>query len=541
MADSKRHFIYDFMKLGRCLPSSTITMLPATPFATVPLLFLSPGDSDLRQFLSETHDLATQVPDILQWIDADLDAHALRKKALRMADKQWIARQTLPLPGTEPVAVPTASGEISLEQGRPRTPAYVVFMALVLRGYFGEGFKACSAATMILESTTLSVLFNNMGVQMPRPSTLTELVNAVTVPTRQRILDAQIAQVLRLGWDDFTVMLQDSTHVEGNTAWPTDSRLLVAFVARLLRVGASLVHLGLPIVHLPKVRWHLKAITDLDREIDMTRGTREGARNRRRRYEKLLWRAQRAQHALNIAVTEREAALAVLDILPTRLAMATRVVALMRTDVTALQTVIDNCKARVIDQKKVRMADKKLSISDSDAGFIAKGQRDPVIGYKPQVARSGGGFVTGLLLPQGNASDSGQLEPMVHEVIRRTTRIPRVVSVDDGYASRANVEMLRRTGIDVVSINGSKGKALTACTDWESEEYSDARKMRSAVESLMFTLKEGFNFGEVARRGLAPVHGELLEKVLAYNLSHMVRVRRSLAMVDDEAARAMAA
>jgi hypothetical protein len=31
----------------------------------------------------------------------------------------------------------------------------------------------------------------------------------------------------------------------------------------------------------------------------------------------------------------------------------------------------------------------------------------------------------------------------------------------------------------------------------------------------MFTLKQGFDFGEVARRGLDAVHGELLEKALA--------------------------
>jgi hypothetical protein len=42
----------------------------------------------------------------------------------------------------------------------------------------------------------------------------------------------------------------------------------------------------------------------------------------------------------------------------------------------------------------------------------------------------------------------------------------------------------------------------------------------------MFTLKRGLDFGEVARRGLGAVHGELLEKALAYNLCHLARVRQ---------------
>ena len=45
----------------------------------------------------------------------------------------------------------------------------------------------------------------------------------------------------------------------------------------------------------------------------------------------------------------------------------------------------------------------------------------------------------------------------------------------------------------------------------------------------MFTMKQGFDFGAVARRGLAKVEGELLEKVLAYNLCRMALARMSVA------------
>ena len=53
--------------------------------------------------------------------------------------------------------------------------------------------------------------------------------------------------------------------------------------------------------------------------------------------------------------------------------------------------------------------------------------------------------------------------------------------------------------------------------DWDSEVYRDARRCRSAVESSMFTIKAGFAFGELGRRGIDAVRDELLEKVLAYN------------------------
>jgi hypothetical protein len=41
-------------------------------------------------------------------------------------------------------------------------------------------------------------------------------------------------------------------------------------------------------------------------------------------------------------------------------------------------------------------------------------------------------------------------------------------------------------------------------------------------------LKEGFEFGQMARRTHENVHAEMLEKVLAYNVSQIIRVRTKL-------------
>ncbi|HTP28048.1 MAG TPA: hypothetical protein VMK12_20645 [Anaeromyxobacteraceae bacterium] len=39
---------------------------------------------------------------------------------------------------------------------------------------------------------------------------------------------------------------------------------------------------------------------------------------------------------------------------------------------------------------KVPAEEKVLGLSDADAGFISKGRRDPVIGYKPEETRTNG-------------------------------------------------------------------------------------------------------------------------------------------------------
>ena len=502
--------------------------VPASPFTPIAPLFLGPVDSDLYAFLDEAHALIEEAPSLVEAVEKDLDAHGLRKKTLRVADAEWLANRTPNLPGMpEPAREPDKP--LALKQGRPRTPGYVVLIALLLRGYSGAGFKSADVTSAMAESITLRVFFTNLGLKMPGRSTLTELVNAVSNETRLLVLDAQVARALRMNLDDFETFLQDSTHVDGNTAWPTDSRLMVNLVARLIRVGEGLERVDLSPIECDGIRRLLQKMIRLNREIEFSHGKKDGKRTRRRRYEKLLRMSKQIHTLLTPKVEKLAEEAKALDVRPSQQAIAERAVERLRTDLEALHKVCAACESRVLHEKKVPMSEKVLSLSDPDAGFISKGQREPVIGYKPQVARSGAGFVTGLRLPQGNASDSKNLLPMVDEVIARTKVIPKVVSVDDGYASAENKKALEDRNIEVISINGAKGRALTSPADWESDVFGEARDKRSAVESLMYTLKHGFDFGEVARRGLLAVHAELLEKALAYNVCVTVRLRREAA------------
>jgi hypothetical protein len=75
-----------------------------------------------------------------------------------------------------------------------------------------------------------------------------------------------------------------------------------------------------------------------------------------------------------------------------------------------------------------------------------------VAGYRPQSARSGGGFVTARVLPRGNAADSSHLVPMAQEQITNTGVIPSMVSADDGYSTQQGLEELLGLGV--------KGSAL---------------------------------------------------------------------------------
>ena len=89
------------------------------------------------------------------------------------------------------------------------------------------------------------------------------------------------------------------------------------------------------------------------------------------------------------------------------------------------------------------------------------------------------------------------------------------------------------SGVKVVSIGGAKGKKIIEAQQWKSQPYRQARAERSAIESLVFTLKNGFEFGEMVRRTQENVLAEMPEKVLAYNISQIIRVRKKLSELQD--------
>ena len=58
---------------------------------------------------------------------------------------------------------------------------------------------------------------------------------------------------------------------------------------------------------------------------------------------------------------------------------------------------------------------------------------------------------------------------------------------------------------------------------WEDEKYINGRRNRSAVESLMFSLKYVVHFGRLRRRGIEAVRSEMLGKIIVYNYLHKIR------------------
>lgn len=505
------------------------------------LVFLCPLSTKLEQFLTQIHQIALFGPAIIEKIDADLDLHAKRKKLLREVDKRFIEGQTADLPRLKIQLKESTLENIALESGRPRTEAYVVYLFLMLRGFNG-GCKDQQARLLLEESITLRYWLENLGLELPPASTLSELLNAVSNATRRFIHEVQMQYIFREELDNFEKCFIDSTGVAANTDRPTDSALLCKLVERICRLGQKLHRFGLPDMDGRGLEQHQAELRRLSQQILFLNGKSRCETKRKITYYKLLRRVRRLRKRLlreiepaNKNLRERT------DLTPSQRLVAGEVLEIINGDIADLEKAADSCQRRVLQGEKVPMEEKVISTSDPDAAFIVKGGWNSLVGYKVQLARSGGGFVTGLLLPRGNAADSPQLCGMLDEQIRTTGVIPQTVSVDDGYSSQQGQEEVRQRGVKVISIGGAKGKKITSAQLWNHPVYRQARAERSAMESLMFTLKEGYEFGSLMRRGYENVLGEMLEKILGYNAEQILRVRQRKLSEAKEASRAAAA
>ena len=502
-----------------------MTSVPLRPSQPLPRLFLTPVDSHLHEFLREAHRLVEFAPAILEQIEADLDAHGLNKKLLRAADQRFFAAQT---PNLASLALPAPAlppPPLALAVGRPRLTPYAVYLFLMLRGRDG-GCKDQAARLLLEESMTLHCWLENLGLPLPAASTLSDNLNAVTNATRDFIHQAQLRCILAERLDDFTSLYLDSTATAANTAWPTDSGLITKLVERICRTGRQLARFGLPNFKPEGLAELQQDLRGRHREIGFTAGKPKRQGKLQKLYFQLLRRGERVckRFTRELAVGTQALSSAT-HLPPSERQLAETVLALIEADLQAIGQVAKACQRRVFAAEKVPSGEKIVSLSDGSAAFIVKGGGEPVLGYRPQLGKSQHGFVSALLVPLGNAADSGQLVAAVLDHWERTNVLPQLVSTDDGYSSRSARADLLQTGVAVVSISGAKGKQITPAADWQRPEYRAARANRSGVESLIFTLKDGYQFGQLLRRENGNVRAELTEKILAYNFDQIVRVR----------------
>lgn len=489
-------------------------------------LILPIPDTDFRNFIEEVNDLSDKYPEIIARIEEDLDLNALKKKKLRLADKKFFEDMTLPLPNLTVEEVEQKIESLELKTGRPRMSGELVYLFIMIRGFLGGSLASKSSSRFLCESISLYGHFQNLNLKMPAVTTILENINIVSQKTLDLILDKQIRLIFEEGLDDFKELTVDSTDVKANSSWPNDARILTGLLTRANKLGQKMHIFNLPDFQLGWIPRWLEEMDKLEFQICLVAGKAKSKGKLKKHYRQLLRRGNKTVEALAKEFMKLKEQSSMQMLKPSHRLRLQRILDQIESDISDARKVILYADNRVFNDIVLPSTEKVLSLSDTSAAYIKKGNRAPVIGYKPQLVRSDNGFIPSLTVPEGNTADSAELVSAIRNSIKRTGVIADLVSTDDGYASAKGRTEILAMKVKDISISGAKGKKIINDEDWESTLYRDARRYRSAVESLMFTIKDGFDFEELGRCGIDAVRAELTEKVLAYNFCRIILIRK---------------
>ena len=481
-------------------------------------LLLGVPDTDFAKLIEGATETGSIYNEIYQRIEKDLDIKGLLKKQERKLDREYIDKQTGVLSEEFEESVNNNFTPDKLDIGRPRMVAEEVLIFICLRGYLNSVTDQESAERMT-ESISLYIYYMNRNRKIPRPKTINENLNCISSGTVEFIQQCQLDQFLNEGLDDFNYAVFDSTSVSASSSWPTDAAVIYRLFCRIHIQTQKLKNFGIKNIseHYP-LMW-LEKLSKLLFKINNTKGTSGCPKKEKVKPDYKLY--LRTAHKMNEyyirEFRRRESEVATVDLIPTLKRQLDRLWSNSEEDVFAVSSVLYYTEERVFEGKKLPSTEKILSLSDTTAAFIKKGQRNPVIGYKPQVGMSKNGFVSALIIEPGNGADAKYLVPLVKKHIENTGVIPDFASTDDGYSSAAGRKGCLELGVKDVCFSGAVGKKILGDELWKDEKYKDGRRNRSAVESLMFSLKYVVHFGRLRRKGIEAVKCEMLGKVIAYN------------------------
>jgi IS5 family transposase len=380
----------------------------------------------------------------------------------------------------------------SVGTGRPSIPIETYLRMMFLRFRYKLGFETLCAevADSIAWRRFCRIPLDR---PVPHPTTLLKITARIGETAISALNEALLAKAAEQKLVRLDAVRADSTVVEANVAYPTDSGLLAKGVARMAALAETLKAAGLA----KRTRFR-----------DRTRSVR------RRAHEVAVWLRRRNDDAKEevLAITGELAAIAVATVGEARAVAANARRALARRGVPAaakLTAIIAQLEAtaatveQIAAQTRARLsgaipdgATRVVSLHDGDARPIRKGRLGKPVefGFKAQVTDNTDGIVIDHVIVKGNPPDGPMLAPAVARIKTRFGRAPRQVTADRGYGEAKIDAELEALGVKFVAIprRGKPGPARTKVQ--RSRRFVRLVKWRTGSEARISCLKRDFGW-----------------------------------------------
>ena len=401
-------------------------------------------------------------------------------------------------------------------RGRQQTPAEVALRMLILkhvRNWSYETLEREVRANVVYRS------FCRIGMEkVPDAKTLVRLGQAIGPETIAELHDRIVILAQKQGVIRGRKMRVDTTVVESNIHYPTDSGLLNDGARVLTRTIKKIEQKmgGLK----RKVRNRMRSVSK--RVIAIAQGLRhkgtEGELKRKQEYRQLLRLTRQILNDSRRVLQEVEA-------LPSRRRRAVRELE------ERLDAMVDQVR-RVMRQTKARVfagvtqfPGKLVSLFEPHTEIIRKGKASQPneFGKLVEVQEAENQIITHYEVYAERPSDRHLLLPAVAAHHRKLGRVPECVAADAGFYSRANEEGAQALGVKYVSIPNRSTRSEER-RRWEKQRwFKQAQRWRTGCEGRISVIKRRHGLARCRYHGLQGMRRWVGLGVIADNLINIGR------------------
>jgi len=307
----------------------------------------------------------------------------------------------------------------------------------------------------------------------------------------------------------------DATAVETAIHHPTDSTLLadgIRIITRWLAEGKALT---------PTPRYQFSDHQRVVKKRVLTILNAKKEEVRKAAYQDLLMYAGKVRDYAVIAIPE----LLVHQSQEMSELFAGKVLAeKLERAVGLLKKVIDQTDRRVFKGEQVPASEKVVSFFEDHTDIIVKKRRETEYGHKIFLAGGRSTMILDCMITRGNPADTEQYAPLLKRQKDIYGRMPRQVSADGGFASKANLDYAKTNRINDAVFAKKRGLSVLemAKSNWV---YKKLRNFRAGIEAGISTLKRAFGLDRCTWKSWEGFGRYVWSSIVSYNLLVLARTK----------------
>jgi transposase, IS5 family len=403
-------------------------------------------------------------------------------------------------------------------EGRPSIPMETYLRLMFLKYRYRLGYEPLVAE--VADSLTWRRFCRiPLGERVPHPTTLMKITTRCGAEAVEQLNDVLLEQAAQARLVRMHKVRVDTTVIEADVAYPTDSGLLAKAITRL---GATVTKV--------KAAGGARRTPTRDRSRAAGRRARSIAANLSRRTGEAKDEVKRITGDLaELAGTAAAEAKRVISNAKRTLRGHRAATGRLHRAVEDLETLVTRT-TKIIEQTRTRLAGdtppgatRLVSLHDPDARPIVKGRLGKPVefGYKAQITDNVDGLVLDYDVHIGNPPDAGLLVGAIERAARRIGKVPRAVTADRGYGETGIDDQLTELGVATVAIP-RKAKPSAARREIERQpSFRRLVKWRTGAEGRISALKRGYGMDRTRIDGIAGARTWTGHGVLTHNLVHL--------------------